>query len=109
MKFQVHECPLCGEVLRFGKVAGVSVYNCKNAGTPGGNNKSHYEVEVDTKETIQHMYAFPYAVDNFASATRSRVYKWQDAKWKLLGEVPRIHAQRHDELMQHLQTTFPHA
>lgn len=65
MKFQINECPLCGEVLRFGKVSSVSSYFCKNSGAPGGNNKSHYEVEIDAKESIQHMYAFPYAVSKF--------------------------------------------
>lgn len=107
MKFQTHECPLCGEVLRFGKLAGVSTYYCRNAGIPGGNNKSHYEVEIDAKESIQHMYAFPYAVDNFANATRSRVYKWQGSRWQLLKEVPLVNPRPHDELLKHLRTFIP--
>jgi hypothetical protein len=107
MKFQTHECPLCGEVLRFGKIAGVSMYYCRNVGAPGGNNKSHYEVETDGKETIQHLYAFPYAIDNYASQGRSRVYSWVGSKWKLIREVPRIQAKTQDELLAHLQSTFP--
>jgi hypothetical protein len=107
MKFQTHECPLCGEVLHFGKMSGVSSYFCRNAGTPGGNNRTHYEVELDHKESIQHLYAFPYAIDNFASKGSSRVYRWLDAKWKLITEVPRLEACSQDELLARLQIRFP--
>lgn len=53
MRFQTNECPLCGKVLNFKKIAGVATYSCP------GDPKPHYEVELDEKEAIQHMYAFP--------------------------------------------------
>lgn len=108
MKFETRECPLCGEVLRFGKIAGVSSYYCKNVGTPGGNNKTHYEVEIDTKESLQHIYVFPYSIDNVASSGRTRVYKWKDARWRFIKEVQRIHILAHEELYQHLHLHYHH-
>lgn len=102
IKFQTHECPMCKTVLRFGRVSGVTSYWCPNQ-TDGGKPLPHYEVESDGKQTIQHLYAFPYAIDNYANSTRSRVFKWTDGKWKLLKEVAHISARPQGELLAYLQ------
>jgi hypothetical protein len=86
--------------MRFKSVAGVSTFYCPD--TEGGNNTSHYEVESDGKQTIQHIYAFPYAIDNFSNATRSRVYHWKGNRWHFIAEMPYINPQSLDILRQYL-------
>lgn len=107
MRFQTHECPLCNKMLRVKVQSGVTTYYCTNEKAPGNNGKSHYEVETDGKQTIQHLYAYPYAVDNFANAARSRVYQWKGTRWSFLKEIPFINAQTHDTLLNHLSITVP--
>jgi CRISPR/Cas system-associated protein Cas5 (RAMP superfamily) len=102
MKFQVNECPLCGKVLNFRTSYGVTVYYCP------AETKTHYEVETDGKETIQHIYAFPYAVDNFVNSIKSRVYTWNDTRWKFVKEVPRIVPTNQNVLLAHLQSEIPY-
>lgn len=92
-----NECPLCGKVLLIKKASGVTVYSC-----PAGD-KSHYELERDAKETIQHFYAFPYAIDNFNNSTKSRIYLWDGAKWKFLREIARIEPGPSEKLLERLQ------
>ena len=101
IRFQTHECPLCKNVMRFGRVSGVTTYWCP---TQTDTGKPHYEVESDGKQTIQHIYAFPYAMDNYANSTRSRLFKWTDGKWKLFKEVPYITPKNSEELLTHLQS-----
>lgn len=101
MKFQINECPLCGVVLKFKSSHGVTTYFCST------EMKSHYEVETDGKVCIQHIYAFPYAVDNFASSQRSRIYKWKEARWRFVKEVPRLAISRQDALLATLRTVVP--
>jgi hypothetical protein len=72
-----------------------------------GSHTSHYEVETDGKQTIQHIYAFPYAIDNFANAGKSRVYLWGETKWHFLMEVPFVTAQSQDSLLEHLYNVAP--
>lgn len=107
MRFQNHECPLCNKVMRLKSVAGVSTFYCPDDDLEPGNNTSHYEVESDGKQTIQHMYAFPYAVDNYASATRSRVYYWKGTRWHFITEVPAILPQPQDTLKKYLELLIP--
>lgn len=107
MRFQTHECPLCNQVLRLKSVAGVTVYFCPTECNQEGNYKSHYEVESDAKQSIQHIYAFPYAVDNYANSGKSRVYLWDGARWQFLKEVPFITAQPEETLLDHLYNTAP--
>ena len=64
--------------------SGVHTYYCI------GEEKPHYEVESDFKITIEHMYAFPYAVDNYESSKDSRVYRWENNKWKFIREFNRL-------------------
>jgi hypothetical protein len=101
MKFQTNECPLCGKVLHLKKVAGVSVYSCL------AEAKSHYEVEMDSQAIIQHMYVFPYAIDNYDNANRSRVHRWKNNRWSFMKEVTRIQPRPAGELLGHLQTILP--
>lgn len=101
MKFQTNECPLCNKVLHLKKTSGVSVYTCT------AEAKSHYEVEMDIKSAIQHMYAFPYAVDNFDNSGRSRVHRWKDNKWSFMREVALINPRPAPELLSHLQNILP--
>lgn len=101
MKFQINQCPLCGKVLKMNKISGVVTYYCDS------DIKSHYEVETDGKITIQHIYAFPYAVDNFANSTRSRIYKWRDSRWKFVEEIPQVAPRPQNELIQHLRAAVP--
>src|SRR5277367_1594327 len=97
-----NECPLCGKVLTLKKVSGVTVLSC-----PVGE-RAHYEVESDAKETIQHFYAFPYAVDNFNNSPRSRVHLWNGSRWTFLREVPRIEPRPTDLLLGHLERVISH-
>ncbi len=101
MKFQTNECPLCGKVLKLKKTSGVSCYSC-----PAEAN-SHYEVEMDNKTIIQHMYAHPYAVDNYENASRSRIHQWKNNRWSFMHEVPRVTPRRSEELLAHLQRIAP--
>lgn len=101
MKFQTNECPLCDKVLKLKKVSGVSCYYCP------AEAKSHYEVETDTKTTIQHMYAHPYAVDNYENASRSRIHQWKNDRWSFMHEVPRVVPRQTEELLAHLQRVAP--
>jgi len=107
MRFQTHECPLCKRVLRLKKMAGVTVYYCPDEFALGNNGKSHYEVEADDKQTIQHIYAYPYAVDNFANASRSRIYHWKGTRWHFIKEIPFVTARDHNDILNYLSATIP--
>lgn len=92
-KFETNVCPLCSKVLKFHKIAGVNVYSCPTKlEAHGFTDQSHYEVEYDKKEIIQHMYVLPFSIDNFATNYRSRIYKAGEAgkKWGFVKEVPRV-------------------
>lgn len=108
MRFQSQQCPLCNQVLKLKSSCGVSTFYCPAENTEGGSNTSHYEVESDGKQTIQHFYAFPFAVDNYINATRSRIYHWKGTRWQFLTEVPRIDPQETGVLRQYLNLVVPH-
>jgi hypothetical protein len=82
-------------------MSGVATYWCP---VETENGKPHYEVESDGKQMIQHLYAFPYAVDNYANNNKSRVFKWNDGKWKFVKEVPFITPRPHDEILNYLKS-----
>jgi len=105
MKFQNNFCPLCAKSLRLRSVAGVNVYECPTTlpGLPAASNASHYIVEQDFKFEIQHMIVLPYSVDTYADATRSRIYKLADGKWRLLQEVPYLKADLEEKLLERIQ------
>lgn len=105
MKFQYNTCPLCDKSLRLRSVAGVSVFECpmEIPDLPANSHKSHYVVEKDSKFEIQHMIVLPYSIDTYADATRSRIYKLTDGKWRLLHEVPFLKADSEDKLLDRIQ------
>lgn len=106
MRFQTQECPLCNKVLRLKSMSGVTTYYCPEEG-PEGSYESHYEVESDAKQSIQHIYAFPYAVDNFANSRKSRAYLWDGARWQFLKEIPFLTAQPQESLLNQLYDAAP--
>lgn len=99
MRFEIHQCPLCYKGMRSKFAHGVTTYYCPAEET------SHYEVETDGKQTIQHMYAHPYAVDNFIGSSKSRVYKWNDTRWKFVKEVAEIKSCLQSKLFSYLKST----
>lgn len=106
MRFQTHECPLCNKVLQLKRISGVTTYYCLDEG-PEGSYTSHYEVESDAKESIQHIYAFPYAVDNFASSKRSRVYLWDGVRWQFQKEIAFLTARPQESMLDYLYSEAP--
>lgn len=106
-RFQNQQCPLCNKVLKLKSVAGVTTFYCPDEDTADGNNNSHYEVESDGKQTIQHIYAFPYAVDNFDNATRSRIYLWDGKRWQFFKEVSYLKPQPQEIMLDLLYTVAP--
>lgn len=80
MKFETNYCPLCNGILTLKKIAGVNVYSCSTSFNiqelDGLKSISHYSVEMDEHMSIQHMYIYPYAIDNFGNESKSRVYKY---------------------------------
>lgn len=107
MKFQTNICPLCDKVCTLRKVAGVTVFSCPTETKDLPKAKSHYEVEFDSKTEIQHIIVFPFAVDTFGGASKSRVYRSggvEDGqqKWRLVMEVPVIRAEEESKMLERL-------
>lgn len=111
-KFETSACPLCGQVLRMRCIAGVSVFDCPKTvqftTSNGEEIKSHYEVEFDNRDCIQHMYVGPWSIDNFANATRSRIYKLSSGdrdtriRWRLVKEIPMVRADVEEALLDRI-------
>lgn len=112
INFPNTSCPLCGKMLRLRKVSGVTVYDCASTfdfyGPGGLRPKSHYEVECDKEQCIQHVYVDDWCVDTFGKSTKSRLHKLQTqengpSRWKFVVEVPRIHADEEAKLRDRIQ------
>jgi hypothetical protein len=112
--FQTNTCPICNQVLRMNRIAGVTVYHCPEAieyqTSKGVQSQSHYEVESDSKDTIQNVYALPFCVTNFSNQARSRVFKL-DAEgqrpWKFLADVPFLNPSQMDAMINRIYSFFP--
>jgi hypothetical protein len=105
--FEIKTCPLCQQVLKFRQVSGVDIFDCSTTFTfnsyMGATEKSHYEVQMDKAESIQHVYVLPWAIDNISSLGRARLYKIYTSegdelspgieinKWRFIKELPPIH------------------
>lgn len=105
-------CPLCGKMLKLRKVSGVTVYDCPTTfdfhGPMGIKPKSHYEIECDVKECIQHVYVDDWCIDTFAKSTKSRIHKANHqengpTRWRFVVEVPRIMADEETRLRERIQ------
>lgn len=103
---------MCNRVLRLRRVSGVSVYDCPAMfafNDPGGvKEKSHYEVECDKDQCIQHVYVDEWCIDTFTKSAKSRIHKLQEQengpnRWKFVVEVSRIQADQEDRLRTRLQ------
>jgi hypothetical protein len=106
-KFETNVCPLCSKVLKFHKIAGVNVYSCPSKlEAIGFTDQSHYEVEYDKQDSIQHIYVLPFGIDNSSANYRSRIYKAGEAgrKWGFVKEVPRVTATSEDMIRTKLDT-----
>ena len=105
MNFEVNICPICSKPLKLRSVAGVQVYECPTTiqMLVPTNLSSHYTVEKDSKFEIQHMIVLPYSIDTYANATKSRLYKLHDARWRLLHEVSMIRPESEDKLLERIQ------
>lgn len=98
-KFETNCCPLCGKILTLRKIAGVAVFQCP---TSSSHHTTHYEVEMDTSNCIQHLYLGDWSIDNFLNNTRSRVYYRESNRWHLFKEVNHIRADIEDRLAERL-------
>jgi len=112
INFPTNSCPLCNRVLRLRRVSGVSVYDCPVTfafnGPNGLKEKSHYEVECDNDQCIQHVYVDEWCIDTFTKSTKSRLHKLVSqedgpSRWKFVVEVPRINADLEDRLRERIQ------
>lgn len=104
MKFEVYICPICNKPLKLRSVAGVQVYECPSViEIVPTNLTSHYVVEKDSMFEIQHMIVLPYSIDTYANSAKSRLYKLQDQRWKLLHEVSVIKPESEDKLLERIQ------
>lgn len=70
----------------------------------------HYEVEMDERTAIQHMYVLPYAIDNFKDESKSRVYKIIPVddrnhfnRWKFVMQTAHIRADTSSNLLDRIQ------
>jgi hypothetical protein len=110
MKFPVNVCPLCNKVMKLRQLAKVvNLFECPTQ-VDELKGKSHYEVEFDSREEIQHIIIFPYSIDTLGNSSKSRIYKayvtdlGDPIKWKFLKEVSVIRAESEEKLMERLQT-----
>lgn len=113
-KFETSMCPLCNKMLKLRQVSKVNVYDCPTQiewnSVSGPRSKSHYEVEIDHKTSIQHVYAMPFGIDNFGDSMASRIYKMVPAsapgehdKWQFVTEVPQIRMDTTENLLARIQ------
>lgn len=111
-KFETKTCPLCGNVLKMHGSHGVTITSCPSTiKLINGREQSHYEVEADTKQSIQHMYIGPWGVDNFLNGNKSRVYKQMSrgaaVKWQLVTELPFLKADTEENLLNRINRLVP--
>lgn len=93
-KFSTNVCPLCDKVLKFHKVHGVTSFECPS---------KHYQVELDTNQSIQHIFIDDLCLDNYSNHNKSRIWQLgEDNKWKMLGEIAPIYAAREEVVRAHL-------
>lgn len=111
--FELRQCPLCGKMLQLKVASKVHVYKCpvtiELPQEDKAETRSHYEVEVDGKMDVQHMYVGNYSIDNFGNGSRSRIYHWSANekgiyRWKFVTEVPRIQPTEYDKLEEKIKT-----
>lgn len=122
--FPTQECPLCGKVLRYRLVSGVSVYDCptqfqflrSRGGVDYMASKSHYEVEYDAKLAIQHIVVLPYGIDTATDDFKSNIFKFFPTelengvnKWRFITKVPRIKEDTEENLLKRLKNLIPFA
>lgn len=117
-KFEINVCPLCSKVLKYRLASKVNVYSCPTTfefkTATGLAVKTHYEVEHDDKESIQHIVIGPWAIDNFSRDNllpAARVYKLYTSesedghnKWRFITDAPEIHADTEDNMLARLNT-----
>ena len=113
MNFEIETCPLCGEKLNLRKTAGIHIYSCptkfQHENHQFHNELSHYQVVLDEYMPIQHIYIYPYAVDNYND--KSKIYKYiesgdGDTLYHELIHVvttPQIHADTEEKMSSRLQ------
>lgn len=105
-KFETSQCPLCGQILQLRRVSGVAIFSCP---TVASTHSTHYEVETDNRNCIQHIYIGEWSIDNFENASRSRIYKQTPSsdginkRWKLVKEVPLIKPDTEQNLLDRLE------
>lgn len=110
--FEIRECPLCNKMLQLKVANKVHIYKCPTTIELSQEDKpeirSHYEVEVDGKMDVQHMYVGVYSIDNFTNGSRSRIYHWSANdkgifRWKFVTEVPRIRPAAQNKLEEKIK------
>lgn len=112
-KFETNTCPLCGNVLKMQRSYGVTTVSCPTINKyHNGEEKSHYEVEFDKTQGIQHMYVGSWGIDNFLNGTRSRVYKQMSTagvavKWQLVTEIPMLKPELEENLLNRINKLVP--
>ena len=105
--FAIDFCPLCDKPLRLRRVSKVNIYDCPTtyeAVTANGiKQRSHYEVECDDGQCIQHVYVLPWSIDTFDKYNKSRVHKLHNGhRWKFVVELPPIHPDKKDKLKERI-------
>jgi len=103
-KFETNVCPLCGNVLRMRKVSSVSIFACP---TDSEHSTSHYEVEQDTKTSVQHVYVGPWSIDSFGDSNKSRIYKRTtrpdgSMRWQMVKEIPLLRTSSQDQMLDRI-------
>jgi len=87
-KFEINQCPLCYNVLKLRKVSSVNTFYCI---TSALTNHSHYEVELDTQASVQHIYIDNCCIDNFPNISKSRIFIQNNLnRWILIAEIPHL-------------------
>jgi hypothetical protein len=68
MTFEINRCPLCEKLLTHKKWFSKDLYQCStlwsNVSHIPPREKPHYEVEVSTPSSVQHIYIPPWSIDN---------------------------------------------
>jgi hypothetical protein len=97
-KFSMNVCPLCDKVTKFHKVNGVPAFECRDG---------HYQVELESESTIQHIFIDNLCLDNYSNHDKSRIFRLEDNQWNLVGEVAPIHASDEAAIRSRLNKLFP--
>lgn len=114
--FSTNVCPLCHRVLHLKRVAGVSVFACHETieleTAVGRQLQSHYEVECDASETIQHVYTMPFCIDNYASTNVSKIWRFNNTTkrpWEFVADTPSIYSNDVEVMLNNLSSFFANA